>query len=215
MEKTKNRVALVTGAGTGLGRAIAITLANHGFNVVITGRREEKLRVVEREIGKEGTIVLTADILNENSVLTLKEKMLEQTGGQLDLLVNNVGGVPAMGKIEEMSLEEWQQVMDKNLTGTFLITKAFLPALRKSNQGTIISITSGLVHNYFPGMGAYSVSKTALESFMKIVYEEEKENGVITHLFDPGDVISEANPLGEKDPMEIMQDNRIGKIIFY
>jgi NAD(P)-dependent dehydrogenase (short-subunit alcohol dehydrogenase family) len=204
MDKTNNRIALVTGAGTGLGRAIAITLAKQGFKVAITGRREEKLREVESEIGKEGTIVLTADVLNENSVLALKEKLLEQTGGQLDLLVNNVGGVPAMGSIEEMSLEQWQQVMDKNLTSAFLTTKAFLPALRKSNKGTIISITSGAVHNYFPGMGAYSVGKAALESFIKVIGVEEKEHGIITHLFDPGNVISEANPKGGQEPMEIM-----------
>ena len=85
-----------------------------------------------------------------------------------------------------------------------MTTKAFLPALRKSHKGTIISVKSGAVHNYFPGMGAYSVSKAALESFMKVVGEEEKENGIITHLFDPGNVISEANPQGGQDFMEIM-----------
>lgn len=204
MAKTENRIALVTGAGTGLGRAIAITLAKQGFKVAITGRRENKLRAVEREIGKGGTIVLTADVLNERSVLKLKEKLLEQTDGHLNLLVNNVGGVPAMGSIEEMSLEQWQQVMDINLTSAFLTTKAFLSALRKSNKGIIISITSGAVHNYFPGMGAYSVSKAALESFTEVVGEQEKEHGTVTHLFDPGNIISEGNPQGGQDPMELM-----------
>lgn len=204
MKNTKSRIALVTGAGTGLGRAISITLARQGFKVALTGRRENKLREVEAEIGKEKAIVLTADILDEKSILKLKEKLLEQTDGHLDLLVNNVGGVPAMGPIEKMSLEEWQQVMDKNLTSAFLTTKVFLPTLRKSKKGTIISITSMAVHNYIPGLGAYSVSKTALESFMKVLGEQEKENGIITHLFDPGDVISEANPHGGQEPMEIM-----------
>ena len=204
MKKTENRIALVTGAGTGLGRAIAITLGKQGFKVAITGRRESKLREVEAEIGKERTIVLAADILNEKSVLSLKEKLLEETDGQIDLLVNNVGGVPAMGPLEKMSLEEWQQVMDKNLTSAFLTTKAFLPALRQSQNATIISVTSMVVHKYIPGLGAYSVSKAALESFMKVLGEEEKENGITVHLFDPGDVISEANPQGEQEPMEIM-----------
>lgn len=204
MEKKDKRIALVTGAGTGLGRAIAITLAKQGFKVAITGRRENKLRAVESEIGKESAIVLTADILNEESLLELREKLFEQTDGHLDLLVNNVGGVPAMGPIENMSLEEWHQVMDKNLTSTFLTTKAFLPALRKSENGTIISVTSMAAHNYIPGLGAYSVSKAALESFMKVLGEQEKEHKITTHLFDPGNVISEANPQGEQEPMEIM-----------
>lgn len=98
----------------------------------------------------------------------------------------------------------WRQVMDKNLTSAFLTTKAFLPALRKSENGTIISVTSMAVHNYIPGLGAYSVSKTALESFMNVLGKEEKENGISTYLFDPGNVISEANPQGGQDPIEIM-----------
>ncbi len=211
MKKADIKIALVTGAGTGLGRAIAITLAKQGFKVVITGRRENKLREVESEIGKEKTIVLTADILNENSILKLQENLLEHTGGRLDLLVNNVGGVPALGAIGEMSLEHWRQVMDKNLTSAFLVTKAFLPPLRKSKNGTIISVTSMAAHNYFPGMGAYSVSKAALESFMKVLGEEEKEHGIRTHLFDPVNVISEAKPQGGQDPMEIM-DKIVGLV---
>lgn len=204
MKNTESKTALVTGSGTGLGRAIAKTLAEQGFKVVLTGRREDKLREVQNELGKENSIVITADVLDEKSVAVLKEKLLEQTDGSLDLLVNNVGGVPAMGTIEEMNLDQWQQVMDKNLTSAFLATQAFLPALRKSNKGKIISVTSGVVHNYIPGMGAYSVSKAALESFVKVLGEEEKDNGISTHLFDPGNVVSEANPHGEQDPMEIM-----------
>lgn len=204
MEKSRKKTALVTGAGTGLGRAIAITLAKEGFRVALTGRRENKLREVESEIGKENTIVLTADVLNESSVLNLKDQLLKETGGNLDLLVNNVGGVAAMGRIDEMNLEQWHQVMDKNLTSAFITTQAFLPALRKSKTGTIISITSMVTHKYFEGLGAYAVSKVALEAFMKIIEEEESE--IKIHLFDPGSVTSEANPQGGKDPMEIMDE---------
>lgn len=208
MRKTEDKIALVTGAGTGVGRAIAITLAKEGFKVVLTGRREEELRKVETEIGKERTIVLPADVTNEQSIQELREKLLVHTGGYLDVLVNNVGGVPAMGTIEEITPDKWKLVMDTNLTSQFLVTKAFLPALRKSNNGKIISVTSAMAHFFMKGFGAYSASKAGVEALMKTVAEEEKEHGIEVHLFDPENVISEGNPQGAKDPMEMM-----GKVI--
>lgn len=203
MDKLTNRVAMVTGAGTGLGRAIAIALAKEGATVILNGRRDEKLREVEKEIeGK--TFVIPADVTDEVEVNELRDKMLEQTGGKLDILINNVGGVPAMGQISEMTLDQWRQVMDKNLTSQFLMTKAFLPALRASENGKIISVTSGMAHYYVKGFSAYSAGKAGVESLMKTVAVEEKDNGIEVHLFDPQNVISEANPQGEKDPMEVV-----------
>lgn len=204
MTKSTHQVALVTGAGTGLGRAIAKALANEGFTVVLNGRREEKLREVEKEIGKDKTIVIPADVTNEESVHALQKRLLELTDGKLNVLVNNVGGVPATGSITEMTLEQWQQVMDINLTSQFLVTKAFLPALRKNGYGKIISVTSAMAHYYVNGFSAYSAGKAGVESLMKTIAEEEKDNGIEVHLFDPQNVISEANPQGEKNPAEVV-----------
>ena len=204
MKKTEDKIALVTGAGTGLGRAIAISLAKEGYQVVLTGRREEKLREVEHEIEKGRSFVFTADLTKEQDIEELRQKLLEKTGGQLDVLVNNAGGVPAMGSVEEITLADWHLVMDTNLTTQFLVTKAFLPDLRKSKNAKIISVTSGMAHFYLRGFGAYSASKSGVEALMKTVAEEEKENGIEVHLFDPQNVISEGNPGGEKDPMEVM-----------
>ena len=208
MRKTEDKIAMVTGAGTGLGRAIAITLAKEEFKVVLTGRREQELRKVETEIGKERAIVLPADVTNEQSIGELHEALLEHTGGYLDVLVNNVGGVPAVGTIGEITPDKWKLVMDTNLTSQYLVTQAFLPALRKTNNGKIISVTSAMAHFFMKGFGAYSASKAAVEALMKTVAEEEKEHGIEVHLFDPGNVVSQGNPQGEKDPMETM-----GKII--
>ena len=204
MENTERKTALVTGAGSGLGRAIAKALANAGFTVVLTGRREEKLREVEKEIGMDSTVVIPADVTNEQSVQELHDQLVAKTGGHLDVLINNVGGVPAMGSLEEMTLEQWKLVMDTNLTSQFLVTKSFLPELRKSGHGKIISVTSGMAHFFMKGFGAYSASKAAVEALMKTVAEEEKEHGIEVHLFDPQNVISEGNPQGEKDPMEVV-----------
>lgn len=204
MNNLSNQIALVTGAGTGLGKAIAISLAKEGYIVVLNGRREGKLREVQKEIGQDKTIVIPADVTSREGVNDLLEKLLQQTNGRLDLLVNNVGGVPAMGPIGELTLEQWNQVMDKNLTSQFLMTKAFLPTLRESNHGIIISVTSQMAHFFMNGFGAYSASKAAVEALMKTVAEEEKKNGIEVHLFDPQNVISEANPQGEKDPMDVV-----------
>lgn len=204
MGKLTNRVALVTGAGTGLGRAIAIAFANEGATVVLNGRREEKLREVEREIGEGKAIVIPADLTDETAVNALRDELLRSTDGKLDILVNNAGGVSAMNSISELSLEQWKQMMDLNLTSQFLATKAFLPALRKSGNGKILSVTSGMANFYMNGFGAYSSSKAAVEALMKTVAAEEKDNGVQVNLFDPINVISEGNPNGEKDPAEIV-----------
>lgn len=204
MKKTNDKTALVTGAGSGLGRAIAITLAKKGYKVFLTGRREEKLRDVENEIGKERAFVIPADVTKEKSVQELREKLSAETDGNLDLLVNNVGGVPAMGAIADLSLDDWNLMMDTNLTSQFLVTKAFLPELRKSNNGQIISVTSGMAHFFMKGFGPYSASKAGVEAFIKTVAEEEKEHGIEVQLFDPENVISEGNPEGEQDPMEMM-----------
>lgn len=204
MSTISDKVALVTGAGTGLGRAIAISLAKKGYTVALNGRSEEKLRKVETEISKGNTMVLTADVTDEKSVENLREQLLEQTGGKLNVLVNNVGGVPATAPIAEMSFDDWKRVLDKNLTSQFLMTKAFLPALRKPKNGKIISITSGMAHFFMNGFGAYSASKAGVESLVKTVAEEEKEHGIDVQLFDPGNVASESNPEGENDPMEVV-----------
>lgn len=202
----EKKIALITGAGTGLGRAIAITLANQDYSVVLTGRREEKLWEVEKEINKDCTIVITSDVTEEKSVEDLKKELLEQMEGKLDLLVNNVGGITDMSRIGEMSLEGFNSVIATNLTSQFLVTKAFLPALRKSKDAKIISVTSMMASYYMAEYGAYSASKAGLEALMKTVAEEERENGVEVHLFDPENVISEGNPIGAKDPMEVMDD---------
>src|SRR5699024_1486975 len=171
MTNSSNRIALVTGAGTGLGKAIAISLAEEGYTVGLNGRGEEKLRKLEKEINNGKAIVVPGDVTDEQDVKKLCDTFLDQTGGNLDVLVNNVGGVPAKAPIGEMTLEQWNQVIDKNLTSQFLVTKAFLPALRDSGSGKIISVTSGMAHFFMKEFGAYSASKAGVESLMKVVKE--------------------------------------------
>lgn len=206
MGKLTNRVAFVTGAGSGLGWGIALTFAQEGATVVLNGRREEKLREVEEEIGKtEGkTIVIPADFTNEAAVKNVREKLDKETGGKLDIFVANAGGVNAMGKATDMTIEQWQGMFDLNATTQFLSAKHFLPILRESDHGKFISVTSGMVNFYMEGMSAYSAMKAAAEMFIRTVAIEEKDTGVQVNMYDPLNAKSEGNPDGAHEPMDIV-----------
>lgn len=202
MGKLTGKVALVTGAGSGLGKAIAKTFAQEGATVILTGRNEDKLRLVEQEIGG-AALVLPADMTQESQVQALFHAIEEQTKGQLDIVVNNVGGVNAMGTISDMPFAAWQKMNDLNLTSQFLTTKYALPLLRKSGNGKLIAVTSGMANFFVKGMGAYSASKAGVEGLMKTVAVEEAANGIQVNLFDPINAMTESNPQGKYDPMDL------------
>lgn len=204
MGKLSNRIALVTGAGSGIGRAIALTFAKNGATVVLNGRREAKLREVAKEIGDGKAIVIPADLTVEDEVKQLFDKLKQETGGKLNILVNNAGGMGAMAPSSEMTLEQWQSTLNQNATSQFLATKYALPLLRESENAKIISVTSGIVNFFMEGMGAYSAGKGAAELLMKTVAVEEEKNNIQVNMFDPLNAISEGNPGGAHDPMDLV-----------
>lgn len=204
MGKLSNRVALVTGAGTGIGRAIALAFASEGATVVLNGRREEKLREVAAEIGENRAIVISADVTSEAEVKALHETLKRKTNGKLDILVNNAGGMLALAPVAEMTLAQWQSMIDLNLTSQFLVTRQLLPMLRENGNGKIISVTSAIVNLFMEGMGSYSASKAGVESLMKTLAVEEREHNIQVNLFDPLNAKSEGNPGGEHDPSTLV-----------
>src|SRR5690625_554970 len=167
MGKLSNRIALVTGAGSGIGRAIALTFAKNGATVVLNGRREAKLREVEKEIRDGKAIDIQADLTVEDEVKQLFDKLKQETDGKLDILVNNAGGVLTMAPSSEITLQQWQDMFDINATTQFLTTKYALPLLRESENAKLISTTSGIVNFFMEGYGPYSASKSAAEALMK------------------------------------------------
>lgn len=203
MGKLKGKVALVTGAGTGLGKGISKALANEDAKVVLVGRREDKLNEVKQEIG-ENAIVMPADASNENEVAKLVQRMETEMDGKLDILVNNAGGVISTDRVDSMPVETLNKMLDINLMTQLVMTKAFLPKLRESEHGKLISVTSGMVNFFMEGMGAYSATKAAAEALMRTVAEEEKKNGVQVNMFDPLNAKSEGNPQGEHKPADIV-----------
>jgi NAD(P)-dependent dehydrogenase (short-subunit alcohol dehydrogenase family) len=165
-----DKVALVTGAGTGIGRAASLALAEDGYTVVVVGRRLEPLAEVADEIAKLGqrALAITADVGKEESVRVLFSRV-ELELGRLDLLFNNAGTVAPPVPLEELTLSQWQSVIDVNVTGAFLCTQAAMRLMKNQTPrgGRIINNGSISAHTPRPNSAPYTVSKHAISGLTK------------------------------------------------
>jgi 3-oxoacyl-[acyl-carrier protein] reductase len=197
------RTAVISGAGTGLGRAAAIAFAREGANVALLGRRVVKLEETAALIGQPGTgkaIVIPTDVSEEAEV----SKAIETAAaafGKIDILINNAA-IFEPGLVFELTNEEWTRQIAVNLTGPFLLTKAVLPIMRNSHYGRIINITSSLASNGAGGYAAYSAAKAGLESLTRTTADEENEHGILVNLFNPGTLRTEMHATGQ-DPATV------------
>jgi NAD(P)-dependent dehydrogenase (short-subunit alcohol dehydrogenase family) len=181
----EGKVALVTGASQGLGRALALAYAREGATIVLNSRSYESIRDVVEEIHDLGTEVLGigADVTSSSDVQDLVDVAVEHYGG-IDVLVNNAGLLGPRVAIEEYPEDEWRSVLDANLTGPFLVSKAAIPHMRES--ASIINVTSGVSVEGRAEWGAYSVSKFGLEGLTQILAAELKDRGIRVNSVDPG-----------------------------
>jgi NAD(P)-dependent dehydrogenase (short-subunit alcohol dehydrogenase family) len=198
----QDQVVIVTGAGSGLGRATACLLAKEGAAVVICGRRKHKLEESALQIIEAGgrALPIQADISREEQVKSLFDE-IGRRFGRVDALINNAGVFEA-GSVLDTALESWNYQLSVNLTGAFLMIREALPFMRAQKYGRIVNITSGLAVNGAGGYAAYSASKAGLESLTRTVAEEESEYGIIANLFNPGTIRSEMHATG-KDPLTV------------
>lgn len=191
MENLKGLVAVVTGGGTGIGRAVALGLAKEGVKVVICGRREAPLRdVVEAMVSKnmEGRWVL-GDVSKEEDVERIIDDSLANFG-TIDILINNAG-ISGGGRIHEHRVKEWDRIMAVNLRGPFLMARAVLPIMREQRRGEIVNISSESGLEYYEGNGAYGVSKHALNALSEYIQRENQSKGIRVHTICPGMVVTE------------------------
>ncbi len=167
---TQSKVALVTGAGTGIGRAASVALADSGFAVILAGRRKEPLEELAAELSQTGkrALAVSADVSDEHSTRDLFARV-EAEFGRLDLLFNNAGTSARAVPLEELSLAEWRAVMDVNVTGAFLCTQAALKIMKKQvpRGGRIINNGSISAHTPRPHSAPYTASKHAISGLTK------------------------------------------------
>lgn len=190
MQQLSGKVAIVTGASSGIGYATARLFASEGAQLVVTARRQSELAKLVTEIEREGgvAVAIAGDIRDEQLARALVETAVERFGG-LDIAFNNAGTTGKTAPVADIPLDTWQATLDTNLTGSFLGAKYQLPAMVKRGGGSII-FTSTFVGSTagFPGMGAYAASKAGLTGLMQVIAVEYGTRGIRANVLLPGGV---------------------------
>lgn len=210
----KTKVALITGGTKGIGYGIAEMLIKDGIRVAITGRSEETLQEAIQQLNqlKEGyALGIVADVRDFESQQSAVNQVVEQWGA-LDVLVANAG-VGHFAPIESLTVEQWQETIDINLTGVFYSVKAALPALKKS-KGYLITIASLAGTNFFANGAAYNASKFGLVGFTQAVMLDVRNDGIKVTTIMPGSVATHFNnhEPSEKDAWKIQPED-IGQMV--
>jgi NAD(P)-dependent dehydrogenase (short-subunit alcohol dehydrogenase family) len=189
----KGKVAVITGASKGLGRAMAVALGAEGAKLVLASRDAGLLEGVADEIGKAGGEVTAVqmDVTSEGGEAKLAELVREKFGG-VDIVINNAG-VNVRKPATEFTLEEWRRVLDTNLTGAFLVCRSLVPLMKRRGGGRIINLTSIMSHTALPGRTAYAASKAGLLGFTKALALELAPEGINVVAVSPGPFATEMN----------------------
>ena len=188
----QDKIAIVTGAGSGIGRAVAIALFNDGWSIVLAGRREKQLMETANACGVNRTLVVPTDITISDSVQHLFTQTTK-TFGRLDLLFNNAGiGAPAK-PFEELSLQDWQRVIDTNLTGAFLCAQAAFKIMKHQHPqgGRIINNGSISAHVPRPLSAPYTASKHAVTGLTRSISLDGRAFNISSGQIDIGNASSE------------------------
>lgn len=196
-QRLAGKVALVTGAGRGIGRAIALALAEAGASLCCAARTLEQVRSTAGEIERRGgrAIAVPVDVADEASLSTCVQRCRSELGG-IDLLVANagVGGVHAT--VDRVDAADWRHTIDVNLTGAFLSVRAVVPAMVERGAGNIILVGSGAGRRAARGMSAYAASKAALAMLTRAFAQDLADRAILVNELIPGPVQTEL--LGER-----------------
>ena len=188
MKRLADKVAIVTGASSGIGHATARLFAKEGASVIVSARRQSELDALVETIARNGgtAIAVAGDVCDEQSAQRLVATALERFGG-LDIAFNNAGIVGPMGPLQEMAPSDWSSVLDTNLTAAFLGAKYQIPALLQRGGGSLLFTSSFVGHTVgMPGMSAYAASKAGQIGLVKAIAAEYGAQGIRANAILPG-----------------------------
>ena len=197
----KNKVILITGAGSGLGKALALAAGQVGAKVICAGRRTDKIQQTSDEVTKVGGVgtAVEMDVTDLKSVE--KAVKLAEKVGPIDVLINNAGIITGMKAVQDLPVEEWDKIMATNVRGPYLLMRAILPGMIQRGFGRILNISAPIKH--LPKASAYCASKCALDSLTKAVGYELKGVDVIINAVEPPFLDTEMHKGGKK-PEEVV-----------
>jgi NAD(P)-dependent dehydrogenase (short-subunit alcohol dehydrogenase family) len=223
-KRLQGKTALITGGSKGLGKAMALALAEEGATVLLVSRDRGKLESVAEEAGSSAR-VFVADVSREEEVERLR-KEVAAAHPRLDILINNAG-INIRRNLVDFTLEEWESVLRTNVTAVFLMCRAFVPMMKGAGYGRILNMTSIMSHVSMPQRTAYSTSKSGLLGLTKALALELAPDGITVNGISPGPFATEMNlPITQNPELNQQfvsripvgrwgQLNEIGKLAVY
>jgi 3-oxoacyl-[acyl-carrier protein] reductase len=210
----QGQVAIVTGAGTGIGAAIAHRIAHMDALTVLCGRRRKPLEDTARSIiGAGGQAeVIECDLTDLGAVEALAT-FVEGKAGRADILINNAGVGSFSGPLYKMTPESWEQVMNTNLRGVYYCIRSFAPLMIRAGRGHIINISSLAGKNALPNGAAYAASKWGLNGLSYSVAEELRSHNIRVSVVCPGSVHTDLSPHEGKDPKKMLQSDDVAHVV--
>lgn len=186
------KTAIVTGATSGIGRAVAIKLAENGYDLVITGRRTDRLAEVEKELRKAGADVLSLGFdVSKYEEVKANLGVLSGKWAKIDLLVNNAGGALGKEPIQEGAIEDWDRMIDTNVKGLLYVSRTILPMMCRNNGGHIVNLCSIAGKQVYSEGNVYCASKHAVDAISKAIRIDALPYGVKVTNICPGAVETE------------------------
>jgi NAD(P)-dependent dehydrogenase (short-subunit alcohol dehydrogenase family) len=208
------QIAVVTGAGRGIGTAIARKLADLGAIIALCGRTKAALEATAKAIAqaKGKSEVVPCDVSDLHSV-EMAAQTVEKKIGRIEILVNNAGVGGFGGPLHELPPESWDQILNTNLRGVYYVIRAFAPMMIRARSGHIINVSSLAGKNALPNGAAYAASKWGLNGLSYSVAEELRGHNIRVSVVCPGSVNTDLSPHTGKDPAKLLQPDDVAHVV--